>query len=173
MKKHFLTLTSLLILASVSFADEATIVSISADEIRADAHLLDDRQIVSSGQPDQEILSVAKDAGFVAVIDLRTESEDRGIDEPASVEALGMSYVSLPVAGAEGTNFDNAKKLDEVLSQYDGPVLLHCGSGNRVGALLALRASLNGASDEEAMAIGKLGGITRLEGRVTELLAEE
>ena len=163
----------LLFIAASTQADELSAVAIGADEIRADAHALDDRHYVSTGQPDQEILERAKAAGFVAVFDLRTAGEDRGMDEPAAVEALGMSYVAIPVAGADGTTFDNAKQLDEALSKFDGPVFLHCASGNRVGALMALRASMHGASDEEALAIGKDAGLTRLEGKVTELLAEE
>ena len=173
MRKQILTLTSLLILACASLAGPEQVVKLTADEIRADANALDDRQYVSTGQPDQEILELARDAGFVAVIDMRTENEDRGLDEAASVDALGMSYLSLPVAGADGTTFENARKLDQMLSDLDGPVLLHCASGNRVGALLALRASINGATDEEALAVGKSGGLTRLEGKVKELLAEE
>jgi len=51
-------------------------------------------------------------------------------------------------------------------------VLVHCGSGNRVGALLALRASLDGADDEKALALGREGGLSSLEGVVRERLDE-
>jgi hypothetical protein len=47
---------------------------------------------------------------------------------------------------------------------------MHCGSGNRVGAVLALRQSLNGASDEESIQYGKDAGLTRLEDVVRERL---
>ena len=67
-------------------------------------------------------------------------------------------------------SFENAERLDSLIEQYDGPVLVHCGSGNRVGALLALRESLNGASDEEALEYGREGGMTRLEDVVKERL---
>ena len=49
---------------------------------------------------------------------------------------------------------------------------MHCASGNRVGALMALRASQNGASAEEAMAAGKAAGLTRLEPVVAKRLEE-
>ena len=114
-----------------------------------------------------------REAGFVAVIDLRGEEEDRGIDEVAAVEALGMRYVSLPVHGADDVTFENAEELDRLLGEFDGPVLVHCASGNRVGALVALRASAAGASDDEALAAGKAAGLTRLEPAVAERLAEE
>jgi hypothetical protein len=47
---------------------------------------------------------------------------------------------------------------------------MHCGSGNRVGAVLALRQSLNGASDEESIEFCVDSGMTRLEPRVREVL---
>ncbi|MDJ0908373.1 MAG: sulfur transferase domain-containing protein [Woeseiaceae bacterium] len=127
--------------------------------------------VTSSGQPSEEALQVFSDSGYVAVIDLRGESEDRGMEnQQAVVEELGMDYVALPIASRDGVSFENAERLDSLLEQYDGPVLVHCGSGNRVGALLALRESLNGASDEEALEYGREGGLTRLEGLVEERL---
>jgi uncharacterized protein (TIGR01244 family) len=157
-----------------SFADEtgATTIAVAADAVRADAGALAGHRSVSMGQPDEAILAAARDAGFVAVIDLRTAGEDRGFDEPAAVEALGMKYHSLEIAGAKGVTFDNARELDAILAGIDGPVLLHCQSGNRVGALTALRASMQGASDTEALEIGRQAGMTRLEAAVTERLAE-
>ncbi len=128
--------------------------------------------ITSAGQPDQAALEVFADAGYGTVIDLRGEGEDRGFDEAAVVEELGLHYVTLPVEGKDGVSFDNARKLDELLQQYPGPVLVHCGSGNRVGALLALRASLAGKNDESALEIGRAGGLTGLESVVRERLAE-
>jgi uncharacterized protein (TIGR01244 family) len=109
----------------------------------------------------------------VAVIDLRGPQEDRGLDEQEAVEALGMDYVSLPVTGADAINFDNARELDRLVDTYDGPVLVHCGSGNRVGALLALRASLEGADTETAIQEGRKGGLTRLEELVRTRLEKE
>jgi len=88
------------------------------------------------------------------------------------VDELGMHYVSLPIAGRDAVNFDNAKRLDEVLAQFDGSVLVHCAAGNRAGAMLALRASLNGASDEVALEYGREAGLTKLEDAVRERLAE-
>lgn len=128
--------------------------------------------ITSAGQPDEASLKVFADNGYVAVIDLRTDGEDRGLDEKAVVEGLGMTYVSMPI-GRDGITFDNASALDKLLSAYDEPVLVHCGSGNRVGALLALRARQQGANDEAAIEIGKQGGLTRLEPTVREVLREK
>ena len=129
--------------------------------------------ITSAGQPDQATLAVFGDNGYVAIIDIRGEKENRGMDEKAVVEALGMDYVLLPIASEDDISFENAKKLDELLAAYDGPVLIHCGSGNRVGALLALRQSMNGADDAAAIAYGKQGGLTGLEPVVQQRLGEK
>ena len=126
--------------------------------------------ISSAGQPDEAALAVFAEQGYTTVIDLRTEGEDRGIDESTVIEELGMEYVLFPIAGMDAINFDNAKKLNQLIEDADGPVLVHCASANRVGALLALQKSLDGADDAAALAYGKEGGVTRLEGRVREVL---
>jgi uncharacterized protein (TIGR01244 family) len=128
--------------------------------------------ITSAGQPDEAGFKVFADQGYTTVIDLRTAGEDRGLDEPAVVESLGMEYVLLPIA-RDGINFDSAKTLDELIEAADGPVLVHCGSANRVGALLALRKSLEGADDETALEYGREGGMTRLESRVSDILGAD
>ena len=129
--------------------------------------------ITSAGQPDQAALAVFVEKGYVAIVDLRGEQENRGMDEKAEVESLGMDYVLLPIASEDDISFENAKKLDDLLAAYDGPVLIHCGSGNRVGALLALRQSMNGADDEAAIEYGKQGGLTGLEPVVQKRLGEK
>lgn len=129
--------------------------------------------ITSSGQPDQSALSVFKDSGYAAVIDLRGKNENRGLDEQAAVEDLEMRYVSFPITGREAINFDNARRLNQLIQEQEGPVLVHCGSGNRVGALLALIESLDGADDEMAVRAGKAGGLTGLEDLVRERLQKK
>ncbi len=129
--------------------------------------------ITAAGQPDAATFKIFADSGYSAVIDLRGETENRGLDEAAVVVELGMDYVALPIASAAAINFANARKLDELVAKYDGPVLIHCGSSNRVGALLALRESLDGADDESALQAGRDGGLTGLEGRVVEVLGEK
>ena len=128
--------------------------------------------ITSAGQPDEAALKVFAAQGYTTVIDLRTQGEDRGMDEAAVVEGLGMSYVVLPI-GRDSINFDNARALDKLIADADGPVLVHCGSANRVGALLALRKSLEGADDATALEYGKAGGMTSLEAEVKELLSTD
>lgn len=127
--------------------------------------------MTSAGQPDEAAFKVFADNGYAAVIDLRTEGESRGLDERAVVGGLGMDYVSLPI-GRDGISFENARQLDKLIKRYDEPVLVHCASANRVGALLALRASLEGADNEAAIEAGIEGGLTSLEQTVRDMLRE-
>jgi uncharacterized protein (TIGR01244 family) len=129
--------------------------------------------ITAAGQPDRAALEVFADSGYATVIDMRAADEDRGFEEAAFIEELGLHYVAFPIASEDAISFASAKKLDELLQQYPGPVLVHCASGNRVGALLALRASLDGADDEQALKLGREGGLTRLEDLVRKRLAED
>ena len=128
--------------------------------------------ITTAGQPNAQQLAAAAASGFKTVIDLRGPNEDRGLDEKATVEELGMSYISLPVEGADGVTFANASALDKLLSGSRGPVLIHCSSGNRAGALLALRGKLNGADNDAALALGVAGGVTALKQTVEQKLAQ-
>lgn len=125
--------------------------------------------LLLGGQPTVEQLEQARDLGFQTVINMR------GTDEPGpardDVEALGMTYVALPVAGAEGISEENARALAVALDKAEGPVIVHCGSGNRVGALFALKAHyVDGATAEEALQLGLDYGLTRLEPVVKERL---
>lgn len=128
--------------------------------------------ITTSGQPSQAALQKIADAGYVTVIDLRGIDEDRGYDEKSAVEALGMDYISLPISGADAITYENASLLDEKLSEIDGPVLLHCSSSNRVGALLSLRQRMEGASTEDALSLGIEAGLANLRPTVEERLRE-
>ena len=112
------------------------------------------------------------DAGYATIIDLRRPEEERGFEEQTEVERLGMSYVSIPVDGAAGVTYENAELLNQVLDRTQGPVLVHCGSGNRAGALLSLQQKLNGADNEAALAVGLAGSLTSLESVVIERLEE-
>jgi uncharacterized protein (TIGR01244 family) len=127
--------------------------------------------ITAAGQPSAAALSAAAAAGYKSVIDLRALTEDRGFDEKATVEGLGMSYVSLPVDGAAGVSFANADALDKLLADLPKPVLLHCASSNRVGALLALRAKAGGADTDAALELGVANGLGSLKGAVETKLA--
>lgn len=126
--------------------------------------------VTTGGVPTADDLAAAAAAGYTLVVDLRTETEAGQPDERAAVEGLGMRYESIPVAGADGVTPENAARLDEALAGAGGPAIVHCASGNRAGALMALRAFAAGASVEDALAVGRSAGLASLEGAVRERL---
>lgn len=128
--------------------------------------------LYSAGQPEAAQWSGIAGAGVRTVVNLRPDAEQYGRDERAEVEAAGMRYVQIPVAGAADITPANAERLGQVLQQAEGPVLVHCASGNRVGALLALEAARGGKADELAIAFGKSAGLAGAEPAVRERLAE-
>ena len=166
-------LCTVVLFVAIAMADKLAAIHVDLATIQSSDDLLAVDGLTSSGQPDAEQLALFAEAGYVAVVDLRGESENRGLDEAAVVESLGLDYVNLPVSGADSISWENASKLEDILSLYDGPVLVHCGSGNRVGALLALSKSENGADDEDAVAYGRAAGMTGLESVVRSRLAED
>ena len=160
----------LLLAASLAIAGEASVsVKVDLADVVEQGVVSPVGGITSAGQPDKAALSVFAESGYVAVIDMRTAGEERGLDEPAAVEGLGMQYVPFPISSSD-INLEMAGELDALLEQFDGPVLLHCGSGNRVGALLALREFLDSGDAEQALQTGRDGGLTRLESTVKEVI---
>ncbi|MCG8555846.1 MAG: methyltransferase domain-containing protein [Proteobacteria bacterium] len=120
--------------------------------------------LITGGQPDAQALARAHAAGRNTVISLRQPSEPGFEQERAQAQALGMLFVSIPVKGADGLTEANAQAFDRSLSDA-GPehALVHCGSGNRAGALLALRAfHLQQSKRGQALAFGKEAGLTAL-----------
>lgn len=127
--------------------------------------------LYTGGQPDRKAWPALQARNVTTVINLRSDGEMKGRDEADAVQAAGMRYVHLPIAGADDVNRDNARRLHKAMTNADGAVLVHCASGNRVGALLAIDAS---QADNEpaaaAIARGKAAGLTGLEPRVREVL---
>lgn len=127
--------------------------------------------LLSAGQPDEAALRQARDAGYAMVIDLRTPGEFTGFDERIAVESLGMEYRQIPVAGADGVTEGNARAFQDALRDAGPrPVLAHCGTANRVGALVALGHALEGADTERALQAGRDAGLLGLEAHVRSLL---
>ncbi len=129
--------------------------------------------VLSGGQPTPEQIRAAAGAGYRTVINLRSEQETGYEWEAQLVEKLGMRYVHVPVAGAGGLTPENVERIDAALreAQQAGPVLFHCASGNRIGAVLALRAAWRQDVDaEQALQFGLDAGLTRLEGATRQLL---
>ena len=128
----------------------------------------------AGGYVSPEAMALVKDHGITHIIDMLPANEHGGYDESAHAAELGLFYAHLPVQGGNDLNRANAEALDRLLAESgEAPVLVHCMSGNRVGALFALRAHwLKGESAADALATGRRYGLTKLEPLVVQLLAQ-
>jgi len=130
--------------------------------------------LLTSAQPTEEQFAALVDMGYSNFISLRPPTEDGAGWEESLVLDEGVSFSRIPVAGASGLTRENVEALDRILAEVaDEQTVVYCASSNRVGGLLALRAYwLEGASAEDAMALGREAGLRGLEPAVAELLAE-
>ena len=130
--------------------------------------------VFAAGQPTADQIARLAQMGFVRVIDLRPAAEDHGSDEPAILAAAGMEYLSLPIAAEADLASAAVNQLDQWLGDASiGKTLIHCASGNRVGALLALRAAWHqNFGTEQALQLGRVAGLKSLEPAVCRLLQE-
>ena len=129
------------------------------------------RGLYTAGQPEASAWQAAADSGITTVINLRPAAEMGGRDEAAEVAAAGLAYFEMPVAAAGDINMANAMALKRLIDAAPGPVLVHCASGNRVGALLALgEMESRDLTVEQALAFGRSAGLGSLEPRVREVL---
>ena len=127
--------------------------------------------LLTGGQPAPGDWAALKARGVGTVVNLRPQSELAGRNEAAEVAAAGMAYVGIPVAGADAIDADNARRLWTLLKVSDAPVFVHCASGNRVGALLALGAAQSGGMPAgTALDFGRKAGLGSLEPVVRERL---
>jgi uncharacterized protein (TIGR01244 family) len=129
--------------------------------------------LCTGGRPRPEHLHDAAKKGVRTVINLCPPSEALDYDEAALVAELGMHYVNIPVAGPADLTVRNADLLAAAMAEAgaDHQVLLHCASGNRAGALLALKAyCVDQLPPAQALELGRRAGLTALEPAVRQIL---
>ena len=125
--------------------------------------------VVAAGRLQPQDMTELKNAGIEHVIDLTPDDETPNFDEASAVRSAGIVYSNLPLRGAADLTRENVIAFDRMMRDSQRPVLVHCASGNRVGAMAALRAAwIDGKSEEDAVAIGKAWGLKSLEPQVRE-----
>jgi len=108
--------------------------------------------ITVTGQVTKDELKQAANEGFKSILNLRASGEEGFMpDEEKQAEAAGLTYVNIPVKKEEISD----ELTTRVLKQIDGlpkPVLVHCASGMRAGAMAFMHlATREGLTAEEAM----------------------
>ena len=91
---------------------------------------------ITGGQPTEQQIKAFQAAGGQVVLDNRDPMEPRPFDEPATVRAAGLEYISLPIVHGAVTTA-TMKQAHQTLQRLEGKkALLHCSSGNRTSAAL-------------------------------------
>ncbi|GAC1516476.1 MAG: hypothetical protein NVS1B4_11630 [Gemmatimonadaceae bacterium] len=116
--------------------------------------------VVTAGQPTALQLKELAAAGIATVVDLRAPNEIRGFDEETVTCASGLDYHNIPVTAESLAphHFDQVRDL--LRSSDKRPILVHCASANRVGAVLLPYLVLDeGRTSDEALQIAHRVGL--------------
>lgn len=113
---------------------------------------LDDK-FTTAGQPSQEAYAKLAANGFRSVLNLRTDSE--GVDISAHrelAEKAGLRYIHIPVVGNDPKPEQAELFIKAVKDQQNHPMLIHCGSANRVGGFwMIYRVAVQGWPEDKAL----------------------
>ncbi len=112
-------------------------------------------ELTVGGQPSATDLEKLRADGFKSIVNLRTEGEDDQALSPAEegekARATGLTYVHLPVSGANM----QPERVDEFrreLSVLPKPVFIHCHKGKRAGAFTMMHLAVTaGQSGDETL----------------------
>ena len=128
--------------------------------------------ILCAGQPSETDLQQLQRDGYRSIINLRPTHEPGQIPQAEQkATELGLDYHAFPIAGPGDLNEGSTRNFDELLQKAARPTVVHCGSSNRVGALMALRAAhVQKKGAPEALSVGRKAGLTALEPLVVQLL---
>src|SRR5262245_35314676 len=94
-----------------------------------------DERVATGGQPTDSAYAKLAAAGFRSVLNLRTASE--GVDtehERQLAEKSGLHYISIPVQSNAPQPEQVTQFIAAMKDAHNQPMLIHCGSANRVGA---------------------------------------
>lgn len=121
---------------------------------------LSDQLTVATTQLNPEQLQALAGAGYRSVLNLRSPSEPGfSTEEQQQVEAAGLQYLNIPVDPAQITDPLTDKILTQ-MEQLAKPILLHCSSGIRSGAMALIYVAIQqGMSVDQAMAKNRLWGL--------------
>lgn len=112
-----------------------------------------DERLATSGQPSEAELAAVAQEGFEVVVNLALHDDPRYslADEAATVAALGMQYVHIPVRfDAPGEEY--LALFFAAMEKHAGKkIWLHCAANKRVSAFLGLYRALRlGWAEQEA-----------------------
>jgi uncharacterized protein (TIGR01244 family) len=116
-------------------------------------------QIATAGLLKDGAIGQLKSLGFTAILDLRTSEEGTDI-EKKTAEAAGLRYFNIPVKDVPSdAQVEEFARIVEDAAHF--PILIHCGSAGRVGAMWTLYRARNGIQISIAVDEGRTIGMKR------------
>jgi uncharacterized protein (TIGR01244 family) len=114
--------------------------------------------IATAGLLQEGAVAELKALGFTAILDLRGPEEGTAA-ERAAVEAAGLKYFNIPVTDRAPT--DEQVRQFAVLAEDPAnyPLMVHCVSANRSGAIWTLYRVSRGVPFEIAIEEGRTAGL--------------
>jgi uncharacterized protein (TIGR01244 family) len=121
------------------------------------------KDFATAGQPKAEAFAKLAKQGFRAVLNLRTADEGAEAEREL-VEKAGMRYLNIPVVSANPNPEQVPGFIKAVKEPSNQPMLIHCGSAQRVGAFwMIYRVTEQGWPEEKALEEATKIGLTRPE----------
>jgi uncharacterized protein (TIGR01244 family) len=116
------------------------------------------------GAPGVDDLPRLAAAGLHTLVDFRPASEWPQPDWADRVRAAGIRFEHVPVNKVDDLTPEVTRMIWRLWQDDDArPMLLHCASGNRAAAALALAACRHGGrSPADALDLGRRAGLTKL-----------
>lgn len=96
--------------------------------------------LATSGQPSEEQLRTIANEGYAVIVNLALHDDPRYslTDEAASVQALGLEYIHIPVQFGTPNERDLLKFFEVMELHESRRVWVHCAANKRVTAFLGL-----------------------------------
>lgn len=134
------------------------------------------KHLYISSQPDAVSLDIAVEKGVETVINLRNP-EEFSWDEKKAVHQAGLNYYNIPLSSSDESFDPVAINQISALIQahHDQKILVHCSSGNRASAWLAIHlATDHNIPSDSAIRLAKHAGMTSpiIEARVARYLQD-
>lgn len=136
--------------ASLAVAEEASSPKLQPSKLGTTRNVHTFGTNLLCGQPTKAEFAEAKERGVKVIVTLRTKGEV-DFDEPATVKELGLEFHRFGFREPDTLTDKVFDQSLQVLAESEKkPVMLHCGSANRVGAIWLVHRVINHGLDVEA-----------------------
>lgn len=115
-------------------------------------------QMSTGGKLSVGAIPLLSQQGFNAVLDLR-QPEEGTEEEQAEATESGLRYFNLPLGRELPTEADLQRFRQIIESPENQPILVHCGSGNRVGTAWSMYRIQEGVRPDQAIKEGATMGM--------------